>query len=77
MIDALTRPRWLWVSIFLGVYSALIALARTPVFAIALLDNQISSLDVAVIGEAGTQRLQEQRRTRCRAADQPTDAKYL
>jgi hypothetical protein len=37
MIEALTRPRWLWVSIFLGAYSALIALVRTPVTALALL----------------------------------------
>src|SRR5260370_6310618 len=37
MIDALTRPRWLWGSIALGVYAALIALARTPASAAALL----------------------------------------
>src|SRR6266568_8932978 len=37
MIDSTVRPRWLWVSIFLGVYSALIALVRTPAAAIALL----------------------------------------
>src|SRR2546430_1441924 len=36
MIDSAVRPRWLWVSIFLGVYAALIALVRTPA-AIALL----------------------------------------
>jgi hypothetical protein len=37
MIEALIRPRWLWVSIFLGVYAALIALARSPALVIALL----------------------------------------
>src|SRR6266545_6807645 len=37
MIEALLRPRWLWVSLFLGAYSALIALVRTPASAIALL----------------------------------------
>src|SRR5258706_6224998 len=37
MIEALIRPRWLWVSIFLGVYAALIALARSPTLVIALL----------------------------------------
>src|SRR2546426_536994 len=37
MIDALTRPRWLWGSIALGVYAALIALARTPASAAAML----------------------------------------
>src|SRR5262245_5864355 len=37
MIDTAVRPRWLWGSIFLGVYSALIALARTPAAAIGLL----------------------------------------
>ena len=37
MIEALTRPRWLWVSIGLGVYAALIALVRTPVVALALI----------------------------------------
>src|SRR2546425_1257467 len=37
MIDTLIGSRWLWVSIFLGVYAALIALVRTPVTAIALL----------------------------------------
>ena len=31
------ESRWLWVSIFLGVYAALIALARTPAAAIVLL----------------------------------------
>jgi len=37
MIDTAVSPRWLWVSIFLGVYSALIALTRTPAAAIGLL----------------------------------------
>src|SRR4051794_2871527 len=37
MIDALSRPRWLWGSAAVGLYAALIALARTPESAIALL----------------------------------------
>src|SRR5690242_2010071 len=36
MIEALPRPRWVCIAVCLGVYSALIALARTPLAAVAL-----------------------------------------